>query len=196
MEKFATHVNATPQGVTHTCMHAHTHTHMQKFTLLRMHSVHYTQHSPNNTYRHSDIELSIRVCHGNAGRRLGPPVACHVDKVSGHLDGLKHDIVVGEKVDLELTEDVPSPLHTHQTPHKCVGTQRDLSFNDLSHTRMLHQLHTSPCVYVRRCVCTYGGVCVRTEACMYVRRHVCTYLSVHTLVVVNSHPQTGALHRL
>ena len=142
----------------------------------------YVQLSPNNTYRHSDIELSVRVCHGNAGRRLGSPVACHVDKVSGHLDGLKHDIVVREKVDLELTEDVPSPLHTHQTPHKCVGTQRDLSVNDLSHIRMLHPLHISPCVYTR----TYVHIGV----------HVHTYLSVYTLVVVNGHPQTGALHGL
>ena len=144
----------------------------------------YVQLSPNNTYRHSDIELSVRVCHGNAGRRLGPPVACHVDKVSGHLDGLKHDIVVREKVDLELTEDVPSPLHTHQTPHQCVGTQRDLSVNDLSHIRMLHPLH------IRKSMCVHAYV--RT----YVGLHVHPYLSVYTLVVVNGHPQTGALHGL
>lgn len=92
-------INAALQGNTHV-------------TLSRTHSVH--QPSPKNTYRHSDVELSVRICHGDAGRRLRPSVASHVDKVPWHLDGLKHDIVVRQKVNFELTEDVPSSLHTSQ----------------------------------------------------------------------------------
>ena len=93
---------------------AHHFTHVSTYihTYIRMHTASTTS---DNTYGHSDVELSVGVCHSDAGRWFGASVASHVNKMAWKLDRFKHDIVVRQKVDLELTEEVPSPLCTEQT---------------------------------------------------------------------------------